>query len=75
MVAEPAVTPVTTPAASTVATPDALLLHVPPAAASVSVTEEPAHTDEVPVMVPAAGNGFTVTVVVTVVVPQLLVFA
>jgi hypothetical protein len=41
-----------------------LLLHVPPLAASVRVVVAPTHTDNVPLMLPALGNGLTVTTVV-----------
>jgi hypothetical protein len=73
MVAVPAVTPVTVPVLPTVATPVAVLLHAPPVAASVKPVVEPAHTIAVPVMLPADGNGLTVTVVVAAAVPQPLV--
>ena len=53
MVADPFATPVTTPPVLMVATPEALLLQVPPAVASVSVIEEPTHTADEPPM--AAG--------------------
>ena len=70
MVAVPAATPVTTPAA-TVAMPLALVVHVPPDTLSVKVVVEPAQTDAVPVI--AAGvNGiaFTVTTWVTEALPH-----
>jgi hypothetical protein len=73
MVAVPAVMPVTVPVLPTVATPVAVLLHVPPVAASLKPVAEPTHTDAVPVMLPADGNGLTVTVVVAADVPQPLV--
>ena len=73
MVAEPAVTPVTTPEASIVATPVALLLHVPPLVASASVVVADVHTVVVPVIdAGVAGKGLIVTVVATDVLPQLL---
>ena len=65
--------PVTVPVALTVATPAVLLLHTPPAAASANVVAVPVHTVVVPVIVPAVGVADTVTVVVAVAVPQLLV--
>ena len=71
MVSAPAVTPVTTPP-ETVAL-ILLLLHVPPVTPSVKVIAEPAHTLDAPVILPAFGVGFTVMVLVTVAVPQLLV--
>jgi hypothetical protein len=49
------------------------VLQVPPAAASVSDVVDPAHTVAVPVIVPAFGNGSTVTVAVAAAVPQPLV--
>ena len=54
--------PVTTPVPLTDAVTGALLLHVPPAVASVNEVVRPEQTDNVPVIV--NGNGFTVTVVV-----------
>ena len=63
MVNVPAATPVTTPVVLIVATEVLLLLHVPPAVASVKLVVNPIHTDAVPVMV--AGKGLTVAVVVT----------
>ena len=73
MVVLPEETPVTTPELLTVATDVLLLLQIPPVATSVSETEEPAHTDPLPVMAPETGNGFTVTDLVATEVPQLLV--
>lgn len=59
----PPATPDMTPvAASAVAIPVLLLLHVPPAVASLNVVLWPAHTAGVPV---TAATGFTDTVVVT----------
>ena len=56
----PVATPVTTPVAgSTVATAGKLLIHVPPAVASVKVTLPVAHTDVGPDIM--AGSGLTVT--------------
>ena len=47
---------------------------MPPLAASENVIEEPAHTVEAPLMiVPATGNGFTVTGTLATTVPQLFV--
>jgi len=63
MVEVPADTPDTTPVEEfTVATPVALLLHVPPVVVELKVVVDPAHTAVVPVMAPTVGNGFTVTV-------------
>jgi hypothetical protein len=63
-VAEPAATPVTTPALVTVATAVLLLTHVPPVAGE-SVVVEPIHTAEAPVML-TVGIGFTLTVILEV---------
>jgi len=59
MIAVPLATPVTTPAALTVAFPDPEL-HVPPATASCSAVVPPMHIAAVPVTV---GTALTVTVV------------
>ena len=48
----------------TVATPGALLVHVPPEVASLKVVVSPTQTAAVPVI--AAGNGLTVTIVVAI---------
>ena len=56
-----------------VATPVETELQVPPVATSLNVVVDPAQTVVVPVIVPAIGNGLTVTVVVATAVPQLLV--
>ena len=58
--------PVTTPVLLTVAVPVALLLHIPPVAASVSVVVALSHTVAAPDIVPATGSGVTVTTKVTV---------
>ena len=71
MVSVPAATPETIPT-NTVAVA-LLLLHKPPVAASVKVVVEPAHTVDVPVIVPASGCGLTVIIFVAVTVPQVLV--
>jgi hypothetical protein len=63
MVAVPAATPVTIPVEPTVAIVVLLLLHVPALVASAKPVVNPVHTTFVPVI--AAGNGFTVTVAVT----------
>ena len=70
IVAVPADTPVTSPLAFTVAMPVALLLHVPPAVASVNCVVLPIHTVCVPVIAATTGAEPTVTVLVTCVVPQ-----
>jgi hypothetical protein len=64
--------PVTTPVEDIDALP-VLLLHVPPGAASVRVTVELTQTAVGPLIVPALGNGFTVTIFVATAVPQTLV--
>ena len=66
MVAVPADTPVTMPVLPTVAILLDAGLHVPPAApvGSASDVVAAAHTMGVPVMAPALGKGFTVTVFV-----------
>lgn len=56
----PADTPVTIPAALTVALP-LLAAHVPPGSDGVRVMLLPMHTEEKPVIVPEAGSAFTVT--------------
>ncbi len=66
----PALTPVTTPD-TTVATPPALLVHVPPLVVEARVVVDPTHTDAVPVI--AAGGAFTVTVVDVVQPPSVYV--
>ena len=71
----PAVIPVTIPDVPTVATDVLLLLHIPALTTSLSVILPPGHTDDDPAIVPGFGNGFTVTVAVTVDVPQALVTA
>ncbi len=59
IVAIPVLTPVTFPDPSIVALP-LLLLHVPPAVASVRLVTEPVHTVDAPAIL--AGNGFIETV-------------
>ena len=51
-------------------TAELVLLHAPLPVASVSVVVAPTHTAAVPVMLPALGNGLTVTTVVAATVPQ-----
>ncbi len=56
-------TPVTTPVAEPIVDiPGLFVLQIPPDVALVSATEFPGHTLSAPVIVPVAGNGFTVTV-------------
>ena len=50
-----------------------VLLHTPPETELPKVTVAPLHTTDGPDIVPALGAGFTVTSVVTVLVPQVLV--
>ena len=70
----PIAAPVTTPDAVTVAIAVLLLLHTPPAAASEKAVVDPEQMEDDPlVIVPAAGNGFTVTDAVATAVPQPLV--
>ena len=71
IVSTPAVTPVTTPPRTVAVV--LLLLHVPPGAKSVNVTDEPVQTVEGPVMAPSSGNGFTVTAFVAFVMPHAFV--
>ena len=73
IVAEPAVTPLTTPLASTVATAVLDDVQTPPAVALVSAVVEPAHTSVVPLIAATTGIGLTVTVVVTDVEHQFVV--
>jgi hypothetical protein len=78
IVAVPAATPVTIPVPlPTLATPVLPLVQVPPlekvAPDAVRVTVAVGHTVDVPLMVPAVGNGLIVTAAVAVAVPQLLV--
>jgi len=73
IVVKPDETPVTTPVALMVAAAGLLLLHTPPDTASVRVMFRPMHTLAGPLMVPPTGEGFTVTALVAVAVPHLLV--
>jgi hypothetical protein len=75
IVAEPALTPVTTPEASTVATAVLLLLHVPPEAVLDNVEVVPEQKVVVPEIEPASGATLTVTGDDTVAVPQMLLTA
>ena len=64
--------PVTIPIAEPMfAMPVALLLHVPPAVASLNVVVRPEHMLRIP-RIPV-GNGLTVTILYAIAVPQLLV--
>lgn len=60
----PPATPVTIPAASTVATAVVALVHVPLPVVSASDVVDPAHTVVMPVIAPTAGSGFTVAIAV-----------
>ena len=73
MVVVPAVAPVTDPVLVTKAMEGTLLVQPMPPAPSVNDVDEPTHTDATPVMVPALGDGFTVTTLVALALPQLLV--
>ena len=73
MVDVPEIAPHAVPELVTVATEVLALLHKPPVAASAKEVDELAHNVVVPVMVPAAGKAFTVTIWVAVAVPQELV--
>jgi hypothetical protein len=72
MVAEPALTPVTTPVALTLATAALLVLHTPPADVSVRVPVAVTQMAVVPPMVPGLATGLTVIDDVELAVPQLL---
>ena len=65
IVADPAVTPVTLPVASMVATAVLLLLQVPPAKLSLSILVPPTHSLSVPVIAGITGAALTVSVWVT----------
>ena len=73
MVAVPGPTPNTVPVVLTVAMATLLLLQVPPVVASVSVFVAPWQKVVTPEIVPAETPEITVTVVVAVAAPQLLV--
>jgi hypothetical protein len=66
MIVVPAVTPVTIPAASIVATAGVPLDHVPPETVLESVTVRPVHTLVEPEIVPAVGAALIVTGVIMV---------
>ena len=73
MLAVPTATAVTTPVVLTLATALLLVVQVPPVAVLVSVNDAPGQSGVAPLMVPASGIAFTVTLAVAVAVPQLLV--
>lgn len=69
----PTPTPVTVPVFEPmVATASVLLVHVPPETLLLRLIVEPTHTEEAPLIVPALGTGFTVTVAEAVAEPQIL---
>jgi hypothetical protein len=72
MIVTPLATPVTTPPA-TVATVVSALAQVPPGTVEVSVVLAPTQMPEVPLKIPAVGNGLTVKVSTTVAVPHVVV--
>jgi hypothetical protein len=69
----PALTPVTTPEVLTDAIAPLPDNHVPAAGVAVSVVVVPADIVAVPVITAATGSGFTVTTLVAVALPQILV--
>ena len=71
--AVPAVTPVTTPLASTVAVAGALVLQTPPLVASAIFITAPAHALVPPVIIPTLGAALTLITLVATALPQLLV--
>ena len=72
IIAIPALSPLTVPDVLTLATVILLLLHEPPLVL-VSVIFDASQTVCAPSIVPAIGNGLTVTICVSVAVPQPLV--
>lgn len=64
MVTIPAATPVTAPAPATVAIAVLLLVQLPPVTDGVRVMLLPAHKVVGPLIVPATGSGFTLSVAV-----------
>ena len=73
MVVVPAAMPVTIPDVPIVAVAVVTELHTPPPAALLKVVVLVGHTVNMPVIVPALGDGLTVTTLVAAAVPQLLV--
>ena len=69
----PAATPVISPLLPALATSGLLLLHTPPGTVLLSVDVPPVQSVVVPVMMPAEVVEFTVSVLVSDAVPQLLV--
>ncbi len=72
MVVVPGAMPVTTPP-EMVATDGVELLHVPPGVGSDKVIVAPAHNDVAPAIGAAKGAAVTVTLIVAVALPQILV--
>jgi hypothetical protein len=60
----PALTPVTTPVADTVATVGLLLLHVLPVGNAPNVVVDPTHTDAVPVILSGKANTVAIWVLI-----------
>jgi hypothetical protein len=73
MVVVPSVTPVTSPDELIVAFAGVEEVHTPPLTVLVSNVVVAGHNVVVPLMIPALGNGLTVTTFVAATVPQLLV--
>ena len=71
MITLPGATPLTTPEDVTVAIAGLLLLQAPPGVPLLlKLMDEPAHTDEGPLIVPAFAAPFTVTIVMAIGLPQ-----
>lgn len=69
----PKVIPVTTPVEEpTVATAGVAELHAPPPTVSLKVVVAPGQTVNIPLIIPALGEGLTVTILVAATVPQPL---
>ena len=74
MVVVPTATPVTIPDDEPIVAMEGVTeVHTPPPAPLLRVVVAEGHTDRVPLILPALGNGFTVTTTVAAAVPQLLV--
>lgn len=70
----PVVIPVTTPVLE-IAARLLVALHEPPVVLAVNAVVAPGHTVVKPVIAPALGNGFTVTAIIAVALPQPLATA
>ncbi len=68
----PADTAVTTPVLPTAAIAEDPLLHAPPPAVLINGADKPAHNVEGPLILPATGAKFTVTMCVAYTVSQVL---